>query len=101
MFSANVTLVPTVTLTPPSDQVEANWQLSVTVLSLLFLSLSPSELHSDIQQASSGRVLLIHHEAGLQFPDTVLKSEKAICMHSTSWVISYLSQRGALFVRLS
>lgn len=104
-------IVPTVALTPPPDQAEANWLLGVTYL-------SPSPFLSPIVASSCQWSTLGHPEAAqCQFvpsnsrePLTHLEplftisrhraSETAICMHSMSPVISYFSQKDVLLVTL-
>lgn len=83
MLSIYAVMVPTVALTPPPDQAEANWLLKV----IFFLSLSLSLFlplyivfhcstfgHPEAVQChfmpSNGREPLICHGANLQFPGT-------------------------------
>ena len=92
-------MVPTVALTPPPDQAEANWLLRVTSplppsfvsrsLSLsLSLSLSVSLWstfgHPEAVQChfmpSDGCESLIHHEANLQFPGTERGRQTFVCV---------------------
>lgn len=89
MFSVHAIMVPTVALTPPPDQAEANWLLTVTFFSLpLCLSLCVSQWstfgHPEAVQChfmpSNGRESLIHHEANLQFPGAASVRQTFVCI---------------------
>lgn len=88
MFSIPAIMVPTVALTPPSDQAEANWLLRVTFLSLfrpLFIVSQCSKFgHPEAVQChfmpSDGREPLIHHEANLHFPGALCGRQTFVCI---------------------
>lgn len=109
MFSAYAIMVPTVALTPPPDQAGANWLLRVTFLSLspcfsipLCLSLC---LPVEYIWTSRGTAMSFHALKWLLVSNTPWgrftisrhsTGETAICMHSMSWVVSYLGQKTRL-----
>lgn len=120
MLSVHAIMVPTVALTPPPDQAEANWLLRVTSLPL-FLCLSlPFFPSLSVSQwstfwTSRGSAMSFH---ALKWPwvsntpwgqFTISRHnacETAICMHSMSRVISYLGRKraplvGSLWVKSS